>query len=228
MDHRNRIYVIEGADGVGKSSLISMLADELEKRGVRALTARSPGVGVLGQTLRDLILDPALKMDVRTQALLHCAHHYHLISYYQERLASDEVLLVDRFDLSTRVYQPLLGYQQALNQGHSEKVANRVFRKINKLVMDSTMELRVNIAMEEARLRYIFLDADDQILGSRMEERSDSDRYACQGGWFQAMVRERFRSLACQSDILTYLSNTLDQQHAAARSLSAHIESSMT
>lgn len=48
----------EGGEGSGKSTLIDKLEDELRSRGLEVVVTRAPGGTLLGQEVRELILNP--------------------------------------------------------------------------------------------------------------------------------------------------------------------------
>ena len=50
--------VIEGCEGAGKSSLAQLLANKLITAGKSVVSTREPGGSVLGEKLRQWILDP--------------------------------------------------------------------------------------------------------------------------------------------------------------------------
>jgi len=101
--------VVEGPEGAGKSSLIGRLAGALEERGRPFLTTREPGGTPVAEAIREILLDrPELEMDGVTELLLFsAARHAHVKEVIRPALEGGTLVLCDRFELTTRVYQGL-------------------------------------------------------------------------------------------------------------------------
>ena len=94
----------EGIEGSGKSTLSRALAEELTRRGLPARRTFEPGDTELGQALRPLML--ADTVDVRTSALLFAADRaHHVDTVVLPALRDDRLVLCDRFETSSVVYQ---------------------------------------------------------------------------------------------------------------------------
>lgn len=107
VERRGRLLVFEGAEGVGKSTQIALLLDALGGSGVAHLSLREPGGTALGDEIRRLLLDPA-RDDVaaRAEALLFMASRAQLVEReIAPALARGDVVVLDRFFLSTYAYQ---------------------------------------------------------------------------------------------------------------------------
>jgi dTMP kinase len=97
-----RLITIEGIDGAGKTTL----ADGILRAHPELTLLREPGGVVVSERIRDLVKDPGLAVDPRTEALLYAAARAQLV---HERLlplleAGGDVLL-DRFVDSSLAYQ---------------------------------------------------------------------------------------------------------------------------
>ncbi len=100
------LIVLEGIEGVGKSTQLRHLRDRLEARGCAVLAVREPGGTPAGDEVRRLLLDPASHLDERTEALLFMASRAQLVSdVIRPALARGAFVLADRFFLSTYAYQ---------------------------------------------------------------------------------------------------------------------------
>jgi dTMP kinase len=100
------LIVLEGIEGVGKSTQLRRLLAHLESRGLVARAVREPGGTVAGDEIRRLLLDPASHLDARTEALLFMASRAQLVSdVIRPALERGEFVLADRFFLSTYAYQ---------------------------------------------------------------------------------------------------------------------------
>jgi dTMP kinase len=100
------LIVLEGIEGVGKSTQVQHLRRLLEKGGAMTTALREPGGTPAGDEIRRLLLDPASQLDERTEALLFMASRAQLVAdVIRPALQRGEFVLVDRFFLSTYAYQ---------------------------------------------------------------------------------------------------------------------------
>jgi dTMP kinase len=101
-----RLVVFEGSEGAGKSTQLARLAGWLERRGQPVRVVREPGTSAVGQEIRRLLLDPAHDVAPRAEALLFMAARAQLVEReLRPALAAGELVLADRFFLSTYAYQ---------------------------------------------------------------------------------------------------------------------------
>ena len=98
--------VMEGGEGVGKTTQWHQLTRWLESSGHRVVALREPGGTPAGDILRSVLLDPSSTLAPTTEALLFAASRAQLVeTVIRPALARDDVVLVDRFLLSTYAYQ---------------------------------------------------------------------------------------------------------------------------
>ena len=98
---RGRLLALEGGEAVGKSTQASRLAERLG-----ALLTREPGGTDLGEEIRGLLLDPARRLDARTEALLMAAARaQHVAEVIEPALAAGRDVVTDRFVGSSLAYQ---------------------------------------------------------------------------------------------------------------------------
>jgi dTMP kinase len=110
----NGIFItIEGPDGAGKTTIINMLAKNLEKDGFEVMATREPGGIDIAEQIRHVILDKKnTAMDPRTEALLYAAaRRQHLAEKVKPALEEGKIILCDRFVDSSLAYQ---GYARGL------------------------------------------------------------------------------------------------------------------
>jgi dTMP kinase len=101
-----RLIVFEGGEGSGKSTQLRRLAAALQAHGIRHLCLREPGGTPLGTEVRRILLDPTSDITPRAEALLFMASRAQLVEReIRPALARGEVVLLDRFFLSTYAYQ---------------------------------------------------------------------------------------------------------------------------
>jgi dTMP kinase len=101
-----RLITIEGLDGAGKTTLAAALVVELEARGVSVELLREPGGVASSERIRELVKDPELRVDPRTEALLYAAARAQLGGErVAPALAEGKWILLDRFVDSSLAYQ---------------------------------------------------------------------------------------------------------------------------
>ncbi|MGV3043281.1 dTMP kinase [Staphylococcus rostri] len=94
----------EGPEGSGKTTVLRAVAAELEKD-YDVVTTREPGGVETAEAIRNILLEGDA-MDGRTEALLFAAaRREHLVQKVLPALASDHIVLCDRFIDSSLAYQ---------------------------------------------------------------------------------------------------------------------------
>lgn len=106
MEMPGRLVVVEGIEGAGKTTQVERLALRLGRHGVTVRTLREPGGTSVGDEIRALLLRPGPPIPPRSEALLFMASRAALMErQVRPALKSGEVVLLDRFFLSTYAYQ---------------------------------------------------------------------------------------------------------------------------
>ena len=97
----------EGNDGCGKTTISTLVMQELQQQGLSVLYTREPGGIGISEQIRDIILDPANnEMDARTEALLYAAsRRQHLVEKIIPALEQGTHVICDRFIDSSLAYQ---------------------------------------------------------------------------------------------------------------------------
>ena len=98
---------LEGPEGAGKTSVLEALLPILEEKGVEVLTTREPGGVLIGEKIRQVILDPShTQMDPKTELLLYIAsRRQHLVEKVLPALEAGKLVIMDRFIDSSVAYQ---------------------------------------------------------------------------------------------------------------------------
>jgi dTMP kinase len=103
---RGRLIVLEGGDGVGKTTQLPLVADGLRSRGLTVQTIQEPGQTQVGQLVRGALLDPASRISPTTEALLFLSARAQVVAeVVQPALDRGEWVVADRFFVSTYAYQ---------------------------------------------------------------------------------------------------------------------------
>ncbi len=162
------MVVLEGGEGVGKTTQWQRLTQLLEAAGHEVLALREPGGTPPGDVIRSLLLDPGGQLAPATEALLFAASRAELVSRaVRPALARGVLVLLDRYLLSTYVYQ---GMARGLSMDDLHTV-NRF--ATGGLVPDCTLLLR--LPLEEALARTMARGAPDRL---EQEARAFHERVA--------------------------------------------------
>ena len=99
--------VMEGPDGSGKTTQINLLEQYLKEAGYECLITREPGGTVIGEEVRELILNPEYKeMSPVTEMLLYAASRAQLVhEVIGPALEAGRIVISDSFVDSSIVYQ---------------------------------------------------------------------------------------------------------------------------
>lgn len=143
---------IEGPDGSGKSTQISLLRKYFEERGTDVVLTREPGGTPISEKIREIILDKNNKeMDAMTEALLYASSRaQHVAEVIKPALEAGKIVICDRFIDSSIAYQ---GYGRGL--GDCVRVINEY--AVRGCMPDVTFLLEMDPKIGKERI-----SADDQ------------------------------------------------------------------
>lgn len=177
--YRGKFIVLDGGDGCGKSTQAKLLGQWLEGQGIHAVGYRDPGTTVIGERVREILLDRAHeKMADNTEVLLYMAARAQLWEeFIGQDLQNGACVVMDRWVSSTCAYQ---GYAGGFGM---DKVVRIAETALERVWPDLTVVLDVDEATAAERLRMTGQAAD------RMEAK---------GGGYHGRVREGFVRLAEQ------------------------------
>ncbi|HET6384242.1 MAG TPA: dTMP kinase [Armatimonadota bacterium] len=203
----------EGCEGAGKSTQIQRAARWLEEQGIPVLSTFEPGGTPLGQTLRSLLLSPGVKDSTgikdsrvgavcssRTELFLMLADRaQHVSEVIRPSLAEGLVVLCDRFNDSTMVYQA--------GAGGLDEAAVRE----SCLLASDDLEPRLTI----------LLDLDPALGFRRLT--GDLDRMERRGLAFHRRVRDAYLDLCRKDPHRIALIDALREEDVVARDVQAAI-----
>ena len=104
---RGRFITLEGGEGVGKTTNLTLIRDLLERHGHDVLVTREPGGTPLAEEIRDLLLgsrDEAM-VPLAEALLMFAARAQHVETVIEPALGAGRWVLCDRFTDSTFAYQ---------------------------------------------------------------------------------------------------------------------------
>ena len=170
---RGRLVVLEGPEGIGKSTQAARLRDHLAARKIDVELIREPGGTPVGEAIRAILLTPGRDLPPAAEALLFMASRAVVITErVRPALDRGAFVIADRFFLSTYAYQIAgrgLGEEEV-------RLANRL--ATGGLVPDLTLLLDVPVHTALGRAR----------------GRGSSDRIESASDGFHERVAEAFRT----------------------------------
>jgi dTMP kinase len=107
MSQRGLFITMEGGEGVGKTTNMALLESHLAEQGVELVVTREPGGTLLGEDIRQLLLQPREEsVDSMSELLLiFAARAQHIGERIEPALAAGKWVLCDRFTDATYAYQ---------------------------------------------------------------------------------------------------------------------------
>lgn len=101
-----RFITLDGIDGAGKSTNLAVMKAWFEKHQLPVLFTREPGGTPAGEALREILLNPATQVSLRTETLLmFAARQQHLETVILPALKNGTYVVSDRFTDATFAYQ---------------------------------------------------------------------------------------------------------------------------
>lgn len=104
---KGRFISLEGTEGAGKSTNIAFVKSYLESKGLEVVVTREPGGTVIGESVREILLNPVYtEMLPDTELLLmFAARSQHIQEKILPAIAEGKWVISDRFTDSTYAYQ---------------------------------------------------------------------------------------------------------------------------
>ena len=178
MIKKGRFITFEGGEGVGKSTQVKILADNLSAAGIDVILTREPGGSLGAEEIRDLLVKGSTdKFSPMTEALLHnAARAEHLTKTVKPAINVGKWVLSDRYADSTIAYQ-----------GHGQGVDMKTLLSIHSF---ATGNFWPDLT--------IILDGNElERAAAREDEKFDKeDRYERMGKSFHDKLRESFLKIA--------------------------------
>ena len=167
--------VMEVPDGSGKTTQINLLKEYLEEAGYECLITREPGGTVIGEEVRQLILNPEHKeMSPVTEMLLYAASRAQLVhEVIGPALEEGKIVISDRFVDSSIVYQGIA-------------------RKLGISTVSAVNAPGIGIYRPDG---IFFIDLSEAEGLRRKKEQKNLDRMEQEGIDFHHMVSEGYRKV---------------------------------
>ena len=104
------LIVLEGIDGCGKSTQVSLLVDRLRSIGIDTLKLREPTDGVHGIRLRSILNEEVQAEHDEILDLFVKDRKQHVSEKIEPALNSEKTVVMDRYYYSTMAYQSASGF----------------------------------------------------------------------------------------------------------------------
>jgi dTMP kinase len=201
---RGRFITVEGIEGVGKSTNLSFVANELRRAGHAVVETREPGGTALGERIRNLLLSPDTRIGPLTELLMmFAARATHLDEVIRPALRNGKWVVCDRFTDASHAYQ---GGGRGLPATMIDTLASLVH---GDLCPDLTL----------------LLDAPLKVSAERQASRGHRDRFEQESADFFARVRQTYLDRAAKDPgrikLIDASHPLIDVQDAIRRALAA-------
>jgi len=151
---KGKFITVEGIEGVGKTTNIKFIQQQLLAAGRDVIVTREPGGTPLGEAIRGLLLDPEFTgMDSNCELqLMFAARAEHLARVIRPALEQGQWVLCDRFTDATYAYQ---GGGRGIDTGviaRLEELVQGDFRPDITLLLDVPVEVGLSRASKRGKL----------------------------------------------------------------------------
>ena len=178
MTFSTKFITFEGGEGVGKSTQVKKLSENLDNKGINCITTREPGGSPGAEQIRELLVKGGTdKWQPVTEALLHnAARAEHLKKTVKPALKTGIWVISDRYVDSTLAYQ-----------GYGQGVDVETLLELHKI---STNDFWPNLT--------IILDGRELHRATSREQKNTDkeDRYERMGDGFHKKLQQSFRDIA--------------------------------
>ena len=148
---RGKLITVEGGEGVGKSTNLAFIQQQLESAGVDIVVTREPGGTEVAEKIRELLLTPSDEpiCELSELLLVFAARAQHIEQLIKPALERGAWVLCDRFIDATYAYQ---GGGRAMDLNVIATLEQLVLSNI-KADMTLLLDLPVEVGMARAQAR---------------------------------------------------------------------------
>jgi dTMP kinase len=199
---KSLFITFEGPEGAGKTTIINLITEELQRRGFNFISTREPGGIRIAESIRNIILNTEnIEMDKRTEALLYAAaRRQHLAEKVIPALEEGKIVLCDRFIDSSLAYQ-----------GVGRGIGIDEIYKINDFAINGLMPNLTIYFDLDPRLGLKRVHQSDEREVNRLDLEELDFHLKVQSGYTEIMKREpnRFKRIDASKSIEEVYSDTL-------------------
>ncbi len=186
----SKFIVVEGSEGVGKSTQIKTIKLFLEKHKIKYILTREPGGTSFGESIRSIILDQKNDTDNLTDSLLFYASRYENYNkIILPALKNGKTVICDRFHYSTLVYQGIVGNDELVRKIHN--IFDAIFSKsIDHII-------------------YLYTDPEESL--KRISRRSITDKFESRGLEYLNKLNKAYESIFSDMENVIKLNTSRDK-----------------
>ena len=183
--------VVEGSEGVGKSTQIKTIKSFLEEHKIEYIVTREPGGTSFGESIRSIILDQNNDTDNLTDSLLFYASRYENYNkIILPALKNGKTVICDRFHYSTLVYQGIVGDDELVKKVHN--IFDAIFSKsIDHII-------------------YLYTDPEESL--KRISRRSITDKFESRGLEYLNKLNKAYESTFSNMENVIKLNTSRDKE----------------
>ena len=187
----SKFIVVEGSEGVGKSTQINTIKSFLDNHDIDYIVTREPGGTKFGESIRSIILDQNNNTDNLTDSLLFYASRYENYNkLILPSLRKGKTVICDRFHYSTLVYQGIVGESELVKKIHS------IFDDIFSPSIDHVI--------------YLYTDPAESF--KRISRRSETDKFESRGLEYLEQLSNAYDSVFSDMDNVARLDTSGDKE----------------
>jgi dTMP kinase len=191
---RGKYIVIEGPEGVGKTTQAQMIADGLRAAGLPVKLMREPDSqnDLTARTIRHITQDPRYPMNTRTEVLLYNAARSQSLELIRHSVNAGICCVVDRNYLTTLAIQ------------YYGRGDIKDYDKINEIIGFAVGDMEPDLTL--------VMDLETQTLVARLKDRYQGDRFDNLDAGFLDRVRAGYLWEAKQRQLpVVYATGTKDE-----------------
>ena len=187
----SKFIVVEGSEGVGKSTQIKTIKSFLEEHKIEYIVTREPGGTSFGESIRSIILDQNNDTDNLTDSLLFYASRYENYNkIILPALKNGKTVICDRFHYSTLVYQGIVGDDELVKKVHN--IFDAIFSKsIDHII-------------------YLYTDPEESL--KRISRRSITDKFESRGLEYLNKLNTAYESIFSNMENVIKLNTSRDKE----------------
>ena len=187
----SKFIVVEGSEGVGKSTQIKTIKSFLEEHKIEYIVTREPGGTSFGESIRSIILDQNNDTDNLTDSLLFYASRYENYNkIILPALKNGKTVICDRFHYSTLVYQGIVGDDKLVKKIHN--IFDAIFSKsIDHII-------------------YLYTDPEESL--NRISRRSITDKFESRGLEYLNKLNKAYESIFSNMENVIKLNTSRDKE----------------
>ena len=155
MSKKKPLFVFEGIEGTGKTTLINYISYYFKKKKISFIRIREPGGNKNSEIIRKIILNKKNKFNSFTDLMLYFAARSENIEKIIKKYYGKKIILIDRFTDSTLAYQHYgMNLDKILINKINRMLLNKIVPKTTFLNIVSEKNLKKRLNLRKNKNRY--------------------------------------------------------------------------